>query len=129
MIQETYVSYEVAKLLKEKRFDEPCRSYFIDNVDYIDFSYSTEELTDLHMGVREILRPTHQMAMDWLREIHQVAIVIDCWFGGDRYISWHGKIMCYGEDLKTQQDVELPYVATYKEAVEAAIKYALENLI
>ena len=116
MIEEDYCSCDIARLIKEKGL------VFAEHTSYIP-KHNADGTAEL------ITTITHQTAMKWLREKHLIAIVIDCWFGGDRYISWHGKIMCYGEDLKTQQDVELPYVATYEEAVEAAVKYALINLI
>lgn len=124
MITEDYCSYEVAKLLKEKGFDAPCRSYYIDYEDYIDFSYCNDELTDLQMGVWETLRPTQQMAMKWLREIHNL------WCE----ISWEGKGLWCAEvfsliDEEFISDSIVHEIKSYEEAVEAALKYCLENLI
>lgn len=128
MITEDYISFETAKLLKEKGFNEPTLAYAY-RQDMISY-YSRPRVTDpLSIEAGRIPLPTLQMAMKWLRKMHQIAIATNCWFGGERYISWHCTIMCYGEELKTQQDVELPYVATYEQACEAAIRYCLENLI
>ena len=131
MIKETYWSFEVAKLLKEKGFNDYVRQYYVFDYKFniAEFVHDDREDNPNEFGSDYYAAPTQQMAMARLRKVHQIAIVIDCWFGGERYISWHGKIMCYGDDLKTQQDVELPYLATYEEAVEAAIKYCLTNLI
>lgn len=123
-MKEAYVSYEIAKLLKEKGFDEPCKSYFIDYVDYVDYFYSTEELTDLHMGVWETLRPTHQMAMAWLREMHNIFIEI---------IIFHENMIHYRFKI-LNRNCEKIYIDSgsqfsYEEAVEAALKYVLENLL
>ena len=123
-MKEAYVSFEVAKLLKEKGFNEPCRSYFIDNVDYIDYFYSTEKLTDLNMGVWETLRPTHQMVCAWLREVHNIFIEIIIF--RENMTHYRFKIL--------NRDCEKIYIDdgsqfSYEDAVEAAIKYALENLI
>ena len=132
MIKEAYCSFKVAKLLKEKGFDKPCRSYFIDNVDYIDSSYSTEELTDLQMGVWEILRPTHQMACAWLREIHNK----HCDIGYDIDLKWFFQIIDLKETVEYDYHEMKIYHAenstgfnSYEEATEAAIKYTLENLL
>lgn len=131
MIKEAYCSFEVAKLLKEKGFDEPCRSYFIDNVDYIDSSYSIKELIDLELGVWEMLRPTHQMALAWLREKHNILISLipkEVKVGVDK--------LCYAIYRITEDVYTLLYtgyinnlVDSYEKAVEAALKYSLENLI
>ena len=114
--------------LKEKGFDEPCRSYFIDNVDYIDSSYSTEELTDLNMGVWETLRPTHQMAMSWLKKKYGYHISI-LWNCGDRT----GKeTFIWGiNNINNFEDKGYNGIGSniYGETVEAAIKYCLENLL
>lgn len=142
MITEDYVSYEVAKLLKEKGFNEPCRSYYTDYEDYIDFSYCNDELTDLQMGVWETLRPTQQMAMKWLREVYKIHISVDvspiygkvkdekgrntC-----RLLYWH--YMACGEWMNDKYNPnQKAFVVSGKsneEAVEAALKYSLENLI
>lgn len=132
MIKEAYCSYGLSKLLKEKGFDEPCRSYFIDKVDYIDFSYSTEELTVLLMDVWETLRPTHQMACAWLREVHNK----HCDIGYDIDLSWFFQIIDLKETIEHDYPETKYYHAenetgfnTYEEAVESALKYTLENLI
>ena len=124
---ESYCSYEISKLLKKKGFNEPCRSYFIDNVDYIDSSYSTEELTDLNMGVWEILRPTHQMAMAWLRKKGIYITIIYGDYPANKKVFWTPQIdSLEGFDLPNSfyQDYD-----AYEDAVEAALKYSLENLI
>ena len=125
MIQERYCSYEVAKLLKEKGFDEPCRSVYEDFGDYIDFYYTVEEQTDLQMGVFEVLRPTHQMAMDWLREIHKLHIEIYANASGYRFIiSKPG-----GDGTYLVTDAKGPNDGNawndYKDVVEAALKVCL----
>ena len=125
MITEDYCSYEVAKLLKEKGFDAPCRSYYTDYEDYIDFSYCNDELTDLQMGVWETLRPTHQMAMKWLREkgvyFSLVPFIENVGWPKD---TWH--INFYNSDGIMGGGFP---VKGYEQAVEAALKYSLENLI
>ena len=129
MINEAYCSYEVSKLLKEKGFDEPCKSYFIDNVDYIDYFYSTEELTDLNMGVWETLRPTHQMACAWLREKHFIIVVTPVFFNVDYENSKWGYDIWADDNLEVSaEDCSKP-LATYEEATEEALKYCLENLL
>ena len=133
MIQEAYCSYEVSKLLREKGFNEPCRSYFIDKVDYVDFSYSVEELTDLNMDVWETLRPTHQMALAWLREIKNIVIVPEIHTTIDPKDYYWGACIYY---LDKPWDL-VEYVSEpsegkydgYNKVIERAIKYSLENLM
>lgn len=76
-ITEDYVSLELAKLLKEKGFDIPCRQYltqdgriwFCSGSDLMDGS---GDWNSASMGYTSI--PTLQMAMKWLREVHKIAI-------------------------------------------------------
>lgn len=67
MITEDFCSFEVAKLLKEKGFNEPCYSYYDyeRKVQHIDLPVET---CDMILESNEYLAPTHQMAMKWLRK-------------------------------------------------------------
>lgn len=143
-IKEAYISFEVAKLLKEKGFNEYCWKFYelgdfeipvllngfelsdesgFWNNEYLD-SYKKE-----HSYINDICSaPTHQMAMEWLREVHNIHIVPKKDFFGGFYT---GRI--YDGRRDTASDKE-DYIAcagykTYKEATEAAIIYCLKNLI
>ncbi len=138
MIEEAYCSYEVSKLLKEKEFDEECRSYFIDSGNEVRYCACHIKNRDCYSF--DILRPTHQMAMRWLREVHHRVISIsmgheenegnhdhcnpDKWYYIFEVVNEKG---VYREE--EQPDPFTNEYATYEEAVEAALKYVLENLI
>ncbi len=126
MIQEDYVSYYVARLLQEKGFNEvcfACYEYFISGVTLYQgwmFEYKGESVRNTDERVK---CPTLQMAMKWLREVHNLHITIyscsqESWMY--RITKPHQKLEDgeYGEDFNT-----------YEDAAEAAIKYCLENLI
>ena len=105
MITEDFVSVEVAKLLKEKGFDEMVISFYPPG---------------------DVQRPTHQMAMKWLREVHNINIMPES--------VWDGKKWEYQLFIVTPQNADSPYYEhipykSYEECVEAGIKYCLENLI
>ena len=143
-IKEDYVSFETAKLLKEKGFDKypifPC--YKDDGSKlFIDIP-TTLDTINYHF----IPAPTLQMAMKWLREVHNIDIVIDAAVGilGVKvyvpFISTYKPLkdepskvhqikrgICYKDDkgiISALQQFE-----SYEEAIEAAIRYCLENLI
>lgn len=132
MITEDYVSFETAKLLKEKGFDEPCLSFFWTEDTGSDVEYCDRPFTNKQLYSGQILRPTLQMAMKWLREMHNK----HCDVGYDIDLEWFFQII----DLK--ETVDYDYLETkyyhpengtgfksYEQACEAAIKYCLENLI
>lgn len=131
MIKEAYVSYEVAKLLKEKGFDEPCRSYFISDSD--EYRKCTVNITSKNCISGQILRPTHQMACAWLREVHGIHVsAIPC-AKPQRIIVWQQNIINLKPIKEGGMFLQLePHrkdYNSYEEAVEAALKYVLENLI
>jgi hypothetical protein len=118
MITEDYVSFETAKLLKEKGFDEPCRASYYKNQINDSFTITNNVLNKLSYAA-----PTLQMAMKWLREVHNLNIGI--LFGRLRDFKTHWNF--YIEDIKLGR--ESLFFHTYEEACEAAIKYCLENLV
>lgn len=131
MIQEAYCSYEVSKLLREKGFDEPCRSYFISDSD--EYRKCTVDITSKNCSSGQVLRPTHQMACAWLREVHHIHIdiIIE---GNGSCITYLTKIRPFKiiYPVRNYDSIDTNKVFrcnSYEEAVEAALKYSLENLI
>ena len=137
MIEEAYVSFEVAKLLKEKGFDIPCDSYydyFSSNVTmyqgYVpEFSgnctnHNGRDNHDVYS------RPTQQLAMRWLREEHNIHISVYL-FNREKSITKDSSYTCdiATEKMSSQYGHLRGVWKTYEEACEAAIKYCLENLI
>lgn len=105
MVAEDYCSFEVSKLLKEKGFD-------YQGFDYIDFEGEV---------IRQN-RPTHQMAMKWLRQ--EKNIIINVWYNG---VDWDAEY--YNDEDENFYPITDSSCNSYEEAVEAALKYSLENLI
>lgn len=126
MITEDYVSYEIAKLLKEKGFDEICRTAY----ETISNAHEVEECSISSWGkLGQVKRPTLQMAMKWLRTIHNIDIEVQTHYvislkpNSPRY--YRGKILKSGEGV-----IHTIYTKyTYEKVCEAGIKYCLENLI
>ena len=114
-ITEDYVSYEVAKLLKEKGFDK----------DWVDGS-----IEKFLNGTEGYSLPTLAIAMKWLRLEHN--IVVEPFIREDTKYVWYiyrietkfnkkHLVFCWGsKNIKYKR---------YEQAVEAALKYTLENLI
>lgn len=132
MIIEDYISYEVAKLLKEKGFNEPCFYYYKDKV--LMFSPFLKGRNSYQTDTYSA--PTHQMAMKWLREkgFHiNAPISYDYSVDADgnvvdKWTFWTFEILSsFSGKLIYTEEVNEYY--SYEEAVEAALKYSLENLI
>lgn len=146
MINEDYVSFETAKLLKEKGFPQEYDLYhsMVYNEEDYEDEYEVQRmvlqtrlvkagtLSSYPVGIPEpkCYCPTHQMTMKWLREVYNVHISI---YPFNRELPVTDKFY-YTCDIATSklssQKGHLRGVwKTYEEAVEAAIKYSLENLI
>lgn len=74
MIYETYCSYEIAMLLKEKGFDIGCYGRY--SIRSKEFHFDATRKCENH-GLFVIAAPTHQMAMKWLREVCGIFIAIN----------------------------------------------------
>ena len=120
MITEDYVSFEIAKLLKEKRFDGECRDYYSTDEHF----YSEDFKSNWNCVGGTIIifsAPTLQMAMKWLREVHHLVIQIE-------FIDFleHGEIWLYSiierKTIKRLTDRDEDFTEhTYEQACEAAI--------
>lgn len=128
MLKEDYVSFELAKLLKEKGFDEPFFFFYRadDKVKNIHHAHVTKPLSyhQKYIDDEVVNAPTHQTAMAWLRN-KGVYMSIDTVISssGNSYFN----IDTYSEDSGWNHPVD--FYDSYEEAVEAALKYSLENLI
>lgn len=125
MITEDYVSFEVAKLLKEKGFgfDAYVRSYYEKDKYRTKEEFSTgNALWNYNISSFRYSAPTLQMAMKWLREVHNIAIETE----------WEHLWYAYIKPMTSkpsEQDYYQCESSKYEDACEAAIKYCLENLI
>ena len=119
MITEDYVSFETAKLLKEKGFDECTISSFDKDGNPKDI------LRPFIESDGDVRKPTLQRAIKWLRKTFGIHCQIDCPIDASNWV--------YGiRDLNKDEWITLRNMGdydTYEEACEAAIKYCLENLI
>lgn len=120
---EDYVSFETAKLLKEKGFEGECSRF------YMPSGHGRWKYEHYHdFDIRERIDcPTQQMVLKWLREIHDIDIMIwvENYNGVKQYVSDCWKHV-------TQIDYNFyrcGRFSSYNEACEAAIKYCLEHLI
>ena len=125
MIKEAYCSFEVAKLMKEKGFNEPCFYYYKDEV--LIFSPFLKGRNSYQTDTYSA--PTHQMAMAWLREEKNIFIVIEP-HAYDYVNEKNESYVCslwVGDNY--YEYIESRDYPSYEEAVEAALKYVLKNLI
>lgn len=152
MITEDYVSFETAKLLKEKGFDAKCRYVYLDtgmrvaaqifmegessvNNDDIESVVKYNDWITYTQGDYAFLCPTIHTAMKWLRELHKIHIEVRI---TNHSISELVNVPRYYWILFDAEKVKWIDESTahrpmsfknYEEACEEAIKYCLENLV
>ena len=140
MITEDYVSFETAKLLKEKGFDCACNVWYSEYTSQFGGEkYTCIEFDDnnkcnrLNKNYKFIcFAPTLQTAMKWLRKKHDLAITTFATMNGWRCSVSQVKLSIYGfivDILNGIDDGHIPRCNTYEEACEEAIRYCLKNLI
>lgn len=143
-ITEDYVSFETAKLLKEKGFDAKCNRYY--NAQY-EVARTVSDTFAMNFNDETLVRglmmegaysiPTQQMAMRWLREVHNLNVEPYATAPGFRFqINKAGNIKdgdISGGTSVYDSNFDGPNDGgawdSYEDAVEAAIKYCLTNLI
>lgn len=131
---EDYVSYDTAKLLKEKGFDESIETligpeeiiYHLDENSISRQIHSTISNSEINIYSEGVSCPTLQMAMKWLREVHNLDIIVPPQFDNSKWtysaIIFKLSIPCTEIRLNDNKDKK-------EQACEAAIKYCLENLV
>ena len=127
-MKEAYVSYEIAKLLKKKGFDERTL-YHYTNCDVLQHNIVYNQYKNSEM-LNACSAPTHQMAMAWLREIYDLHIIAYPFKSDNDTSTKHYCCQVFKTfNLLGHEKYTNETLISYEEAVEAALKYCLENLI
>lgn len=128
--KEDYVSLEVAKLLKEKGFDEPCLSQYTKSGTI----WGCQEPENFNESEGCFSRPTLYEAQKWLREKYQcyVQIITEFYINGTNFLF---QVLFYNEscydclaDESTGLHGDNGKYGTYEEALNAGILESLKLL-
>ena len=125
MIEEQYVSFETAKLAKEKGFDEEFENMHVWN------NFKGEILEDVsgynmknsHLCKNSYSAPTQSLLARWLREVHNMCVEV--------YSTGYGFIWCIcdtdsGSFSNETGSNDAGAWDTYEGAMEAGLQEALE---
>lgn len=124
MIKEDYCSYEISKLLKEKGFDESIHTWYNTDDGSPEFIEGYIKMSNADFAANDedsCSAPTHQLACAWLRG-KGYHIYVDY---NTKYNCWHRHI----QETSTGIVWSLGGLKSHDDAIENAIKYALEVLI
>jgi hypothetical protein len=125
-ITEDYCNFEIAKLLKEKGFDIPCREHYYQ---YGELSQYSTEWHNWNDEEDYYSCPSQSLALKWLREVHRIEThIVLSELNTDNSRKYMFDI--YSSDINRDFDSATKEgFNSYEQAVEAALKYTLENLI
>lgn len=120
-----YVSLEVAKLLKEKGYDKDCNTFIVGE----DWRFNKVELTCVDKDRELYSCPTLYEAAKWLRETHDIHIVVSPHYSRKyEIIEYEYRIATYFDFLekpfKWRKSKE--YYEIYEQCLNNAILEALK---
>lgn len=129
-ITERFCSYEVARLLNKKGFDEECHHMYIGvtlewtNTIYGEDAMSNNEIPDVDTDV--ITAPTQQMVCDWIFERYGISIEPTwCFFLKGQ--PWDCSISSPSIGTKWIGNALRKTCKSQEEAIDEAILYVLNN--
>ena len=97
-MEHLFIPYELALKLKEKGFDEPCFTKYLDENKKLAHNY----LYYLdHNAIGQINAPLYQQVIDWFRDKHKISImVVPNWEHHKKMDGWD----CFVDSLKLDMD-------------------------
>ena len=115
-----FVSFQIAKKLKEKGFDYPCVGHYVNDQLYIAHYQNA-----FHSDKDESLdAPTISQVLKWLRERKGIHITICvCGYG------WFYEVIHISSGKSLIEDYEDDMLQSYEDATIAGIEYVINNLI
>ena len=124
MIHDEIVTYEVAKLAKEKGFRERCIEHYYDDTKDL---YRSSNPQCYNFGGNTSDAPTQSLLQRWLR-VEKGYYVYPFFDNESRRWTWVCRELT-GDKWIQLLDFEERYFDTYELALEDALKYALEILV
>ena len=135
-MEEQLISFETAKLAKEKKFNIPCENFYIE---YIDddvadlFNYEEQRgsgYAELYRNNQEFKysASTQSLLQKWLREVHKIDIMILPWEDTENNtISYQYFVLNnFDEDKYDYSYVEEKNYDTYEKSLEIGLQEALK---
>jgi hypothetical protein len=126
-----FVSYEIAKKLKEVGFSDECMAFYAGNPFDVNYEWRLNICRNAwhthKNNTTTVIAPMYQQIMDWFREKKGINIFIDYfYYDGFHYgFKWVKSNGAYGEDWKDNGD-DCKGWDIYYEAVDNAIEKAIE---
>ena len=123
MIEEEFVTFETAKMLKKARFREKTKTHYSNSGEVWETAMLADYNDDLNCNACSL--PTQALAARWLRDVHNIFIMltpmIDGWMFDLFDLKKHQYILCNADALAGQ------YEAAYEVALREALQLIIKN--
>lgn len=122
---EDFVTFKIAKKLKEKGFNYPCVGHYVNHQLYIAHYQNA-----FHSDKDESLdAPTISQVLKWLREEKKMHLIVEISDSG-WYYTLYPNVRWENDKLKSDTYImSFKHKASYEESTLAGIEYILNNLI
>ena len=122
-MEDQLISFETAKLAKEKGFSNKVLYYYDDDKEKkINLNKYGPITKNSNTGVNSTSAPTQSSLQKWLREVHKIHIMVES-FNDDTY--WATLVYDFHSGEETEGDVE---DNSYEETLEKALNFALTKI-
>ena len=133
MIEESYVSFDTAKMLKEAGFDVECDWFYINNGSVeTGIVVRSTSLRDHNMATGFLSRPTQALAARWLREVNGIHVSSNIFMDSandadgktvDEWTFWSYDLFDNSGRIIEESDDRYD---SYEEALEAGLQEAIK---
>lgn len=121
MIEESYVSFDTAKMLKEAGFDCNCRKWYSQQDNDV-LEWEADAGCNWNVYNSDISRPTQALAARWLRDVYNLHISTEPYAGTWHWVLWNvNGTFIANSATKGKEDFE-----TCEEAIEDALQEAIK---
>ena len=114
-MKEQFVTYDVAKRLKELGFNEPCLGWIAQD-EFL--STGIREVKNSDCAPKHCASPLWQQAIDWLRETKKITVGLVPYYDYFYYII---KDFNTGSEITSDEHIEKAHSILRQEAVEKAL--------
>ena len=118
-IEESYVGFNTARMLKEAGFDAPCLCCYTSDGE----KEETRVPLNHNFGL-DYSRPTQALAARWLREVHHYAVCV--WYSAEheKWFYAHGNLdnMMFDEEYSISDFI----YDSYEQALEAGLQEVIK---
>lgn len=120
MIEESYVSFDTARMLKDASFNVPCRRHYTKSGST--WETAVPETNDESRDFTWFPCPTQALAARWLREVYGFCISVDYWKPDDALFYCNITQFRYGTHRLRK------IYSSYEEALEDGIQDCLKRI-